>query len=228
MCGRYALTIVGPRLAQLFGIDAVPDLAPRYNVAPTQMAPLVRQGADGRAMFMARWGLIPSWAKDPSIGNRMINARGESVAGKPAFRAAFRRRRCLVPATGFFEWRRSGRSKQPYYIRLRDGEPFALAGLWELWRDPQGGAVESFTIITTDANESLRALHERMPVILSPGDFSRWLDPAVAEPDSLRALLRPYPAEATVAHAVSTRVNSPANDDPDCLEPASVAEAPPR
>ncbi len=221
MCGRYHLTTPIEGLRQLFLFEELPNLAPRYNIAPTQAVPVIRRGAeDGRRHFaLLRWGLIPSWAKDAGIGSRMINARAESVADKPAFRSAFRRRRCLVPADGFFEWQKREEGKQPFRIARPDGGAFAFAGLWERWRDPAGdGPVESFTIITTDANAQLRPIHERMPVILDPEAFDLWLDPQ-APLDGLQALLGPYREEGLIAIPISTRVNNVRFDDAAVLVP---------
>jgi putative SOS response-associated peptidase YedK len=215
VCGRFTLTTPPELIAEHFGLDDVPPLGPRYNIAPTQPVPVVRKTAQGRRLEMLRWGLVPSWAGDPSIGNRLINARAETVADKPSFRSAYRRRRCLVVADGFFEWKRVGVRKQPMYIRLRDQAPFAFAGLWESWHRDQPDAVESCTLITTGPNALLATIHDRMPVILHPDDYARWLDPGAGDP---ARLLRPYPAAEMTAHPVSRRVNSPANDDPACVE----------
>ena len=169
-----------------------------------------------------RWGLIPSWAKDPSIGNRLINARGETVATKPAFRVAFRQRRCLVVADGYYEWKKQGRQKQPYYIHLQDGQPVAMAGLWERWQPNGGEAIqprETFTIITRSANEQTRDIHDRMPALLAEEDYGAWLDPKVKDSQQLMALLNPVESPTLVADPVSTFVNSPRNDDPRCIEP---------
>lgn len=221
MCGRYSLSASGEKLAEQFQLAEIPELAPRYNIAPTQEVAVVRQCAEGRQLALLRWGLIPSWAKDPSIGARMINARAETVAEKPAFRSAFVRRRCLVPADGFYEWKRTAGGKQPFFFQMRDGRPLAFAGLWEQWKSPDGGQIESYTILTTDANELLRPVHDRMPVILPPDAYDLWLDPDVQKPDVLLALLHPYPEEAMTAYPVSMRVNSPANDDPQCIAPVA-------
>jgi putative SOS response-associated peptidase YedK len=205
------------------GVDEAPDeLEPRYNIAPTQSIAVVRQFEDGlRSCDLLRWGLIPSWAKDPAIGNRTINARAETVAEKPAFRAAFRRRRCLVLADGFFEWRKEGK-KQPYYIRMRDEGPFAFAGLWERWAPgAEDSALETCNLITTDANELMRDMHDRMPVILPREDYGTWLDPAIQDTQQLLALLQPYKSEAMIANPVSTRVNNPKHDDAECIAPAA-------
>ena len=169
---------------------------------------------------MLRWGLVPSWAKDPSIGSRMINARGETVANKPSFRGPFRSRRCLIPADGFYEWAKGeGGTKQPYYVTLREKRPLAFAGLWEHWEDPDGAAIESCTIITTQANEVLADIHERMPVILHRADYDRWLDLGFQDTSKLQQLLAPYPAHQMARHAVSTFVNSPRNESAACIEP---------
>jgi putative SOS response-associated peptidase YedK len=175
-----------------------------------------------RECVPVRWGLIPSWAKDPNIGNKMINARAETVAEKPAFREALARSRCLVPADGYYEWQREGRMgqrKQPFYICLRDGRPFAFAGLWERWAGPDGTIIESCAILTTEPNESLKDIHDRMPVILAQADYDQWLDPAVRQAQLLQPLLRPYPPEDMIACAVSLRVNDPGHDDVACIAP---------
>jgi putative SOS response-associated peptidase YedK len=231
MCGRYTLTSPGEVVAELFEIVDVPPILPRYNLAPTQEAAVVRVAAPGapRTLDRLRWGLIPTWAQDPAIGNRMINARAESVADKPAYRDSFRRRRCLVPADGFYEWKKlEGKTKQPYLIRRQDRLPFAFAGLWSWWRDrqsPEASAIETFTILTTQPNDLLRSLHDRMPVILDRRDFAAWLDPANRDAAHLRSLLAPAPTAGWEAVPVSRAVNSPAHDAPDCIEPL-VSEAP--
>ena len=247
MCGRYSLTTPVEGLRQLFEFPEQPNLMPRYNIAPTQEVAAVRraapagadqepagadrgpgaagegaagEGAAGRHLVLLRWGLIPSWAKDPAIGARMINARAETLAEKPAFRTAFRKRRCLVLADGFYEWQKRGSGpKQPYRIARGDGAPFAFAGLWERWRDPADGrSVETCTIVTTDANALLRPIHHRMPVILGPEAYGPWLDPA-SEAERLQALLAAEPGLDLLAVAISTRVNKVANDDPEVLMP---------
>jgi putative SOS response-associated peptidase YedK len=211
-----------PVLAELFLFPEMAAAEPRYNIAPTQTVAAVRAPAnlDQRELAYLRWGLIPSWADDPAIGNRLINARAETAPDKPAFRSAFRHRRCLVLADGFYEWQKLGSKKQPFYFRLRDGKPFALAGLWEHW---EGGdkLLETCTLLTTQANNVLRPVHERMPVILPPDAYERWLDPAVQKPDQLTPLLRPYPAEAMAGYPVNPTVNNPRNDNPRCIEPAA-------
>jgi putative SOS response-associated peptidase YedK len=199
---------------------APPGWKPRYNAAPTQRMPVVRIVDDKRELALLRWGLIPSWAKDPKIGNSLINARGETVAEKPAFRSAFKARRCLVLVDGFYEWRKlPGGGKQPYRITMADGSPFAFAGLWERW-DKGDEPLETFTIITTTANELVVPIHDRMPVILDPADYDAWLEsPDTAIP---MALIQPYPARRMSAYPVSTRVNSPRNDDAAVIERVSA------
>lgn len=233
MCGRYLLNSSTDELRRTFGFTEVSDLprqlTPRFNVAPTQVVPVVREPParkldivrtvdGGRELVAARWGLIPSWAKEASIGNKMINARAETVAEKPAFRAAFRARRCIIPASGFYEWRRRGGGpKQPFLIRRKDGQPMAFAGLWESWTDPATGeVVTTCTIITCAPNALMAELHDRMPVILDPADHDAWLDPTRLGGEEL---LRPCPADWLEAVPVSTRVNSPRNDDAALLEP---------
>ena len=233
MCGRYSLTTPVEALRQLFLFPELPNLAPRVNIAPTQMVPAVRLGssdapggdagpgaaAASRHLVMLRWGLVPFWAKDLAIGSRMINARGEQVAEKPAFRAAFKRRRCLILADGFYEWRKEAGGKQPYRIARADGAPFAFAGLWERWIDPASAdEIESCTIITTTANSLLRAIHDRMPVILDPADHDAWLAPETA-PARLQRLMRAHPVAALRAYPVSKRIGAVANDTLDLIEP---------
>ncbi len=220
MCGRYTLHSRLNLLLQQFAVEAGPEWAPRYNVAPTQMAPIVRMRPDGgpRELVPLRWGLVPSWAKEVSIGNRMINARAETVATKPSFRSALRRRRCLVPTDGYFEWKKTPHGKQPYYIRLQAETPFAMAGLWEHWHAGQSDALQTFTVITTESNEATADIHDRMPVILAPEDYETWLDPDLQAPEPLLALLRPFESSEMKLDPVSTRVNSPRHDDPSCIE----------
>ncbi len=235
MCGRYSLTTPLEAVRQLFDFPERPNLAPRVNIAPSQEVAAVRleegDGGVGRHFVLLRWGLIPSWtpsgAKEPGIGNRTINARAETLAEKPSFRAAFRRRRCLIPADGFYEWKTEAGRKQPYRIALESGAPFAFAGLWERWEGPKGGvggagAIESCTIVTTEANERLRAIHHRMPVILAPEAYSVWLDPETPGAQA-QALLKPAPSEWFTTFRVSPRINSPANDDPALIEPLDEA-----
>lgn len=222
MCGRYSQTHSAETIAQAFQLAIVPRLAPRYNIAPTQPVETVLQTRDrpGRQFRLLRWGLIPSWAKDPTIGNRLINARSESVSEKPSFRSAFKYRRCLVIADGFYEWQQqASKQKQPFYFRLQDHQPFAFAGLWEHWQAPTGEEMESCTILTTTANEVLSPVHDRMPVILEAKDYDRWLDPDLQNPTQLQSLLKPYTAAAMESYPVSRAVNSPAQDTPECIQP---------
>ncbi len=219
MCGRYALFSDPERIRVHFGLREVPPLPPRYNIAPSQEVPGVRHREE-RELAMLRWGLIPSWAKDIKTGYRMVNARAETVAQRPAFRAAFRRRRCLLPADGFYEWQARGRYKQPYFIRRKDGDLMAFAGLWEHW-EGEGEVIESCTLIVTDANPLLRPIHDRMPVIIDRADYDRWLLPT-EDFAGLLALLRPYPEGALEAYPVSPYVNNPRHDDPRCIEPITA------
>ena len=226
MCGRYTVRSIQP-VAELFGISLPPEFQPRYNIAPTQDALVVRSAAESvgpagvtrtRRGDLLRWGLVPSWADDPSVGNRMINARAETAAQKPAFREAMKRRRCLVPADGFYEWqaREGSKRKQPHLIRMKDDGPFAFGGLWESWWRGED-KVESFTILTTTPNDLVAPIHDRMPVIVPPGEYDRWLDSSVSA-EKVTDLLRPYPVEEMVTQPVGTAVNNPANDDPSCVE----------
>ena len=234
MCGRYELHSNPAAIALAFGLAHPPSVRPRYNVAPMQEVPIVRVSASGAREFVAvRWGLVPRWAKDPAIGSKMINARGETVATKPSFRTAFRRHRCLIPANGFYEWMPAadGR-KQPVLIAMKDGSVFAFAGLYERWLTGDGEPLDSCTILTTDANDLLRAVHDRMPVIVPADQYARWLDPAQ---DGPQALVAPYPSDAMTWWPVSSRVNSVRHDDaslierlpdPDALLPLHTDEAP--
>jgi putative SOS response-associated peptidase YedK len=219
MCGRYAIVLVGDgTLQRRFSLEELlDDPQPRYNAAPTQTLPVI-VGDGSNTLTTMRWGLIPFWAKDASIGSRMINARAETVAEKPAFKRSLRSRRCLVPATGFFEWKRDGKEKEPYFIHLKNEPLFAFAGLWDNWHDPDGAEIRSFSILTTETNDLMRGIHNRMPVILGRDDEQVWLDPDMSEPERLLPLLRPYPAREMDAFAVSRMVNSPINDFPAVLE----------
>ena len=232
MCGRFTLRTPPRQIAQHFGLDEVPDLPPRYNIAPSQTVAAVRAAHGRRELAMLQWGLVPAFADDPKIGNRLINARCESVDTKPMFRSVFQRRRCLVVADGFYEWRQERKQKQPYRFTLQDGGVFAFAGLWERWRKPraregQGSdaagdtPIETFTIIVTEANDLVGKIHNRMPVILKQTDEQRWLDPRRRDLKELVDLLAPYPADAMAAYPVSPLVNSVANDVPECIEPAA-------
>ena len=219
MCGRYSITTAPEAMRRLFNFEDVPNLPPRWNVAPTQAAPVVRETDGVRRLDQLRWGLVPSWSKDMSGAARMINARAETVAEKPAFRAAFRQRRCLVPADGFYEWQPRGREKQPFRVTLRDAAPFAFAGLWESWTRPEDGeVVETYCIITTEAAASIAHIHHRVPVMLDPGDFAAWLGGPF---DRLAALLRPMADARLESHEVSPRVGNVRNDDAGLIEPVA-------
>ena len=223
MCGRYSLISPVESVVRLFGLDCRPNLPPRYNIAPNQEVPVVRDRGGGRTLDYMRWGLVPPWAKDAAIGQRMINARAETVMEKPSFRNAFRLRRCLIPADGFYEWQvRAKGPKQPYRICREDGAPFAFAGLWETWGD--GGEDELFTctIITTEANRTLGEIHQRMPVILGERNFSAWLDTTCDDSKALHMMLTPAIEELLVFYPVSMLVNNVRNDGTDCIAPLST------
>jgi putative SOS response-associated peptidase YedK len=220
MCGRYTLKTSINSLAEHFEIEEYPSsITPSYNIAPTQEVAAVVEEDEKRVLEMFHWGLIPSWAKDPAIGNKMINARAETVSEKPSFRKAFKVRRCLILADGFYEWQKTDNGKQPYHIKMQDDSPFAFAGLWETWKN--GEEIRSCTIITTDANDLMGEIHHRMPVILHPEDYGLWLDPDFDEKEPLTTLLKPYPADAMEAYPVSRRVNKPSNNEPSVVEPAA-------
>ena len=225
MCGRYRLSRRKEILTQHFGADfAGMDREPRYNIAPTQSVPVVRRDREDatlRACVM-RWGLIPSWAGDPTIGARTINARSETAASRPSFREPLHRRRCLVPADGFYEWLRAGKAKQPFCFEVGDGTIFAFAGLWDSWRGRDGQSVESCTILTTTPNELLADVHDRMPVILASEQCDRWLDPSMQDAATAVALLKPFDSNLMRRYPVSTRVNLVTNDDPDCSVPVDL------
>jgi putative SOS response-associated peptidase YedK len=228
MCGRFRVARSKELLEEAFGaVDGpVPvEWSPRYNVAPGQSIVAVRQDAARpvRELVRLRWGLIPAWAKEASIGYKMINARAETAAEKPSFRDAMKRRRCLIPADGFYEWKKAGGKKLPYCFTMADDAIFAFAGLWERWRNPSGEPVESCTILTTEPNELAREIHDRMPVILSPEDYELWLDPGFARVDELKEMLKPYPAAGMRSFRVSDRVNQVKNDDPDCAAEIEAA-----
>lgn len=217
MCGRYVFTSPLEAIQQMFRFDQMANLGPNYNVAPTHEMPIVRrkEGDRRNELVTARWGLIPHWAKDKKIAYSTINARSETAASKPAFRDAFKRRRCLVVADGFFEWRRDGKEKWPHLIRLKGGGPFAFAGLWSTWRSPEGEDVESYTIMTTEPNELMARIHNRMPVILGQDDHDRWLD---LDADAVD-VLKPCPADWLEAYPVDKRVGNVRNNDPDLIRP---------
>ncbi|MGE0608592.1 MAG: SOS response-associated peptidase [Pirellulales bacterium] len=220
MCGRFTLRTSAADVAAALDVPSLPLFEPRYNIAPTQNVAVVRQTDDApRECLPMRWGLVPSWAENPAIGNKLLNARSETAAQKPSFRQAFKRRRCLIPADGFYEWQKQGRQKQPFYIHRADDRPFALAGLWEHW-DKSDQVLLSCTILTTSANGLMAQLHDRMPVILGPDDYAQWLDPAQDSADVLQPLLRPCPDDWLAAYPVSTEVNNPRHQGPELIEPA--------
>jgi putative SOS response-associated peptidase YedK len=225
MCGRYAQNTDPKKLAKEFKVAEVPTVEPRYNIAPTQEVLGVSELQDGREMAFYRWGLVPAWAKDASMGARLINARSETVQEKPAFRQAFKQRRCIIPADGFYEWQRTQGRKQPFFFRMRDERPFGFAGLWERWEGEGGQVINSCTILTTEANEVLRPVHDRMPVILHPDEYEMWLDPDVRKLDLIKEMLRPYPAEEMTSYPVSTAINSPQNQGVTLIERAAVNSA---
>jgi putative SOS response-associated peptidase YedK len=228
MCGRYELHSHPAVIALAFGLPQQPEIPPRYNIAPTTDVPIVRVNSEGqRELVRMRWGLVPRWAKDPSIGARMINARGETIADKPSFRMAYRRHRCLLPANGFYEWMATGSGesarKQPLHIGMADGSLFGFAGVYERWRSDEGEVLDTCTIVTTDANALLRPVHDRMPVIVPPEHYARWLDPANAE---VADVIAPYPPGAMAYYPVSPRVNSVRFDDASLIERGAALTAP--
>lgn len=217
MCGRFALDATPQQIQQEFNLSALPVVQARYNIAPSQPVALIANDEPG-TLTHHRWGLIPPWAKDPIIGNQMINARAETAHEKPSFKNALRRRRCLIPATGFYEWPRKG--KPPVYIHLPDKPLFAFAGLWERWNSPQGDEIRTCTILTTEPNDAIRPFHHRMALILPPEHYALWLSADELTPDQLMPLMTPHVHQyAMAAYEVSTRVNSPANDSPECIQP---------
>ncbi len=234
MCARYSLKTSADVVQALFDLDETPEIGPRYNIAPTQPVVGVVAENGNRRLKWLQWGLVPSWAKDPSIGQKLINARAETLAEKPSFRAAFKRRRCLIAADGFYEWtevapkaagglfgdsEQAGKPyTQPFHIRMKDGGPFAFAGLWEYWEIADGGPIESCAIVTTEPNELLAKVHNRMPVILSEDEWEPWLDTSIPNPGPLVALLDPYPAEGMEMVPVTRRMGNPRYDAPDCIE----------
>jgi len=222
MCGRFTLTVDPAELQENLGEYKMPaQFAPRFNIAPTQPVLAIPNDGSKRADFFV-WGLIPSWAKDPSIGNRLINARGETLAEKPSFRGSYKYKRCLILADGFYEWKAQPgtKVKVPHFIHMKNRQPFVFAGLWDDWNSPDGSQIRSCTIVTTEPNQLMAPIHNRMPVILPPDAYAQWIDPAIRTPDSLSALIKPYPAEEMAAYPVSTLVNNPKNDRAECVVPA--------
>ncbi len=220
MCGRFTLITNAQLLSRILQLNRTPEVEARYNIAPTQPVAAVRVFSESgeREMDLLRWGLIPFWAKDEKIGTRMINAKAETVFDKPAFRLAARRRRCLIPADGFYEWQKKGKEKFPFYIHMKDEKPFCFAGLWEQWNSGSKEAIESCTILTTDANDLVQPLHNRMPVIVPSDNYDLWLDPEIEEQDKVAPLLSPYPSAPMTAYRVNQEVNNAAFDDPKCIQ----------
>jgi len=221
MCGRFVLTSTTDQIQQSFGVSDIPHVGARYNIAPTQDILVIRQNGGGsRYAGMLRWGLIPHWAKDPAIGNKMINARSETAHEKPSFRNPIRYHRCLIPASGFVEWSQENGSKQPWYIYRKDGAPLAFAGIWDSWKGAEG-TIESCSILTTSANSLIAKIHDRMPVILSASEYDQWLDRQITEKKQLEALYAPFPSDLLEAIPISKNINNPRLDSPVCLEPLS-------
>ena len=225
MCGRFTLTVSPEELQAAFPDFRIPgDLPPSYNIAPSQPIPVIPNDGDNQLDFF-RWGLIPSWTKAEDLGKyNFINARSETAADKASFKASFRRRRCLILADGFYEWSKStsGGAKSPYYFTLKDHSPFAFAGLWDVWYSPEGDPVHTAAILTTSPNDIVRPVHNRMPVILKPSDYALWLDSQERTPDQLQPLLAPYSAESMQSYPVSTYVNSPQNNSPQCIQASTL------
>jgi putative SOS response-associated peptidase YedK len=229
MCGRYRLSRRKQIIDEHFdSVSGEEDWSPRYNVAPTQPVPIIRQNPKEpvRHLSLVRWGLIPSWTKDTSKAAMMINARSETAATKPAFREALKSRRCLLPADGFYEWSRNGKAKQPFCFEVNEGSLFAFAGLWDRWKDPKGTWLESCSILTTIPNAVTSAVHDRMPVILDPSNYDVWLDPGMTNIDAARELLRPFDARLMRCYPISERVNHSANDDAECSTPTEFSQPP--
>ena len=220
MCGRFTLQITKEMIAEIFGVPITQDIQPHYNIAPTQQVAVIRTYPDEtRHLDFLHWGLIPSWAKDPSIGHKMINARSETAHEKPAFKYAFHHHRCLIPASGFYEWSTDGTKKKPLYIHLKKEIPLAFAGLWDHWKSPAGDVIESCTILTNSSNTLLKPVHDRMPVILDPKDYGLWLNPRISAIESLKYIFEPYPSDKMEMYPVSDIVNSPRNDTLECIKP---------
>jgi putative SOS response-associated peptidase YedK len=217
MCGRFVANIPADELKKIFALIETPQLEPRFNVAPTQWVPVVRNNGDHNHLDLLKWGFVPSWSKDQSFGSHLINARSETVAEKPTFRHAIKFRRCIIPTSGFYEWDHSAGKKQPYYIQLADQTPMSLAGLWESWKAPDGSVIETFAIMTTAANKLVEPIHDRMPVILHPDTFSLWLSHNMHDPEQLQSLYQPFPAAEMIAHKVPELVNNTRFDSPACI-----------
>jgi putative SOS response-associated peptidase YedK len=227
MCGRYRLSRRKQIVEEYFeSVSGDEDWTPRYNIAPTQPVPVIRQNPREpvRELSFIRWGLIPSWSKEPSLGAGMINARSETASLKPAFRDPLKFRRCLIPADGFYEWQRTGKAKQPYCFAIREGELFAFAGIWDRWKDSSGNAVETCSILTTTPNAVTSIVHDRMPVILDSGSYDLWLDPGMKDMSAVSELLKPCDARLMQCYPVSTRINHVVNDDEECSRSVELAE----
>lgn len=215
MCGRFTFDIPLEVLVEIFGLKEISEIRPSYNIAPTQQVSVVRQVSDHNSLILMKWGLVPSWAKDPAIGSQMINARAETVAEKPSFRHAIKYRRCIVPGSGFFDWKHEGKNKQPYYFRMKNGRPIGFAGIWEEWKAPDGTLLDTFSILTTTANDLVAPVHERMPVIVPPDDYGIWLNKHLTDPEELKQFYEPFPAKLMDAYPVSERVNTVRNNSPE-------------
>jgi putative SOS response-associated peptidase YedK len=218
VCGRFVLNSTSAEIADHFDLKETLELSPRFNIAPTERIPIIRAPAGTRECSMARWGLIPAWSKEPKTEYSTFNARAETVSAKPAFRAAFRQRRCLIPVDGYYEWQSSEKTKKPYYICFADNQPFAFAGLWERW-EKDNRAVESCTIIVTEANDLMKPIHDRMPVILAAEDYDQWLDPKIVDAARIQSFLKPCPSQWLQAYPVSQAVNNSRNEGEDLIKP---------
>lgn len=218
MCGRYSLAISIEKLIEYFDVEHLSELKPHYNIAPSQPILVVRMNNHQKAFAFMRWGFIPAWLKEENISSQWINARAETLTEKPMFRHAFKHKRCLIPADGFFEWQVKNKYKQPYYIRKKNREPFAMAGIWERWESKEGRVIESCAIITTEANQELQPIHHRMPVVLEPEQFNLWLNPDNVETDKLQSLLTPSTANKLDIYAVGSYVNKPTHDTEECIK----------
>jgi putative SOS response-associated peptidase YedK len=227
MCGRYRLSRRKQLVEEYFDCSSdESDWSPRYNIAPTQLIPVIRQNPKEpvRELSLLRWGLMPSWAKDPSVAAKMINARSETASTKPAFRESLKSRRCLIPTDGFYEWVRTGKAKQPFCFEVNEGRLFAFAGIWDRWKDPTGNWIKTFSILTTTPNAVTSAVHDRMPVILDPDSYDLWLDPGMQNVAAISELLKPYDARLMRSYPISSRINHVANDDEECSRPVEVVE----
>lgn len=220
MCGRFALTVSPENISKYFHVEDVTEEIHQYNIAPGQLIKsIIQTPNDKRKITSMKWGLIPSWTKDPSKGVKTINARAETVHTKPSFRNAIRYRRCIIPASGFYEWEKVEKRKVPYYIHLKSNEPIGFAGLWDKWKGNNGSVIESCTILTTSSNNLLKPIHDRMPVIIHPNEYELWLDREMNEPDKLKSIFQPYPSEMLTLYRISNLVNKTDYDKDDCIKP---------